>query len=249
MKRELLQDIKNAFPDEYPSNGFDYFPKVEDLLKLFVIINKHVFRDKLDISTLKFEIRDFSLSLNEERGSYVMVDEDGMKSKIILYVFENGNNFSQIVSILCHEMIHMYDRHYGKFKEKLQDLFHRKMPIEVMKMNGTQYVNGYDTHGKYFCDWMSKFMQYGIKIQIQYSVTDRKLLKEEIESIIGEDMEKSWKNSKIDMTMFNDKTLVESDTVDDPEFKARLEMFVDGLKNDAKAFGYIDKNHWYISIS
>ena len=33
MKKELLQEIKKTFPDEFLSNGFDYLPKKEDLLK------------------------------------------------------------------------------------------------------------------------------------------------------------------------------------------------------------------------
>ena len=53
----------------------------------------------------------------------------------------------------------------------------------------------------------------------------------------------------IDMTVFRDSCLKESEDVDDPKLKHRLEKFVDGLKNDGKAFGYVDKCHWYIRIS
>lgn len=236
MKRELLQDIKNAFPDEYASNGFDYFPKVEDLLKLFVIINKHVFKDKLDISLLTIDIQDMSLAPNNEHGTFTLVDESLRHSRIVIFSYANGNNFSQIVSVFCHELIHMYDRYFGKLKYTLFDAIAGKADFNVTRSAQTQYIHGYDVHGRYFCDWISKFKEFGIKVKTSYAVNDRKLMK-----MIDED--------SVDLSMFNDKNICESDEVDDPEFKERLEIFVDRLKSPYKKLGYVDKNHWYITIS
>lgn len=54
---------------------------------------------------------------------------------------------------------------------------------------------------------------------------------------------------EIDMSMFNDKNVYESDEIDDPRLKNRLETFVECLKSPYKKLGYIDKDHWYITIA
>ena len=54
---------------------------------------------------------------------------------------------------------------------------------------------------------------------------------------------------EIDMLMFNDKNVYESDEIDDPRLKKSLETFVECLKSQYKKLGYIDKDHWYITIA
>ena len=236
MKKELLQEIKKTFPDEFLSNGFDYLPKKEDLLKLFTIINKQVFKDKLDISLLTIDIQDISSAPGNERGTFTLIDEALQHSKIVIFTYASGNNFSQIVSVLCHEMIHMYDRYFGKMKTALFDAIFGKDDFNVTRSTSTQYVHGYDVHGRYFCDWIAKFSKFGVKVKISYAADDRKLFK-----MIDED--------DVDLSIFNDKNLYESDEVDDPIFKDRLETFVEHLKSPYKKLGYVDKDHWYITIA
>lgn len=60
----------------------------------------------------------------------------------------------------------------------------------------------------------------------------------------------SSNNDDVDMSFFKDPDLVKPDIVDDPEFKARLEKFAASLQGTSYTnVGYVDKNHYYITIS
>ena len=122
----------------------------------------------------------------------------------------------------------------------------RDNAISVLRANNTQYVNGYDAHGRYFNTFIQKFKNFGIIVKIKYDANDRKLMKKINEKNKSKSiLTKNGKN--IDMSMFH--TPILNETEDDPEYKAKVEALYNGLKNCNKDFGYIDKDHWYISIA
>ena len=190
------------------------------------MFNSRLNRNLVDISFYE----DQSL---HDYGQFALGVEGTNKCIIRIQSFSNGNRFDRSVSVLFHEMIHMYDRYFGELHDVLNDRDY----MSVHTLNGEQMVDAYQVHGKYFMKWVHKFEMFGITIKSKYSQNEKvsymKTLKE---------------NKSFDF--FNDvETLKESNSVDDIEYKQHLQNVYNALEGcPNKEFKYYDKNHWYIRI-
>lgn len=228
MKKELLQDIKNAFPDKFSKPKNLYVFELKDLDILFDIANKHIFNERLDRNLVDIGFyRNDSL---KEYGQFALGAEGTNKCIINMQTFSNGNKFDKFISVFFHEMIHMYDRYFGKLKDVLQN----KTKMYVQTIGGEQTVERYHVHGKYFMQWTNKFKTFGIIVKPSYNdESDKRLMSKLKESFI----------------FFKDKFIEETEVVDDPSYKDHLQNVYDSLDGcPNKEFRYYDKDHWYIRI-
>ena len=148
MKKELLEEIKKAFPS-YKSRSFDYVVNYNDVSVLFGIVNRIVFNGKLDQTKIELCVIDSPNTAS--KGSFLLSKTEKMKSMIFIRRHPHKDNFGQIASVLCHEMIHAYDRYYGPLKDKVIDDYCDIADVfDVKKVGKRQLVNGYDAHGSFF---------------------------------------------------------------------------------------------------
>ena len=243
MKKELLQDIEKTFPN-YRSKKFDYSPINKDLDTIFDFVNKRIFHNKLDKSLIDISIEDWPNA--KDKGTFSLSKKEKNKTHIHICRSQTGkDNFGMVVSVLCHEMIHAYDRYYGPLKEVISnEIFSDIDYMEVSNVNGKQLVNGYDAHGKYFMSWVSKFDQSGIIVKVKYDLGDNKFMKklnEEFDSSLDQDMIAK---------MYGKEILEETDRqVDNPKYEAFLRQQFGKIKNCKKNFTYIDKDNWVFSMA
>ena len=250
MKKELLEEIKKAFPS-YKSKSFDYVVTMNDIEKLFSLLNKCLFSSKLDRSCIDIYIKSYG-EFGKNKGTFNFVRDSIERSEIRIFKNNAGDNFGQIVSVLCHEMIHAYDRYYGDMKKIIELSNSRHEIPNVVRTKHTQYVNGYDVHGKYFMSIVEKAKQYGLTVKIHYESNDRNLMKKIDEDAMKAKLSKmkTAQGNPIDTSFFKTPFLVE-DEIDnvDGNSKDAVQTLYDNLENCDKDFGYVDKDHWYISIA
>ena len=228
MKRELLQEIKNAFPDKFVNSKNFYKLTLDDLNVLFDIGNRIIFNNKLnrDLVEISFYIDNKS----KDYGQFALGSEGTNKCIIRIQEFANGNRFDRTVSVIYHEMIHMYDRYHGELNKILND----KDYMFVTSLNGEQLVDTYQVHGKYFMNWANKFSRFGIIIKVKYDQIERNAYMNKL---------------KESFEFFKNEILEESDVTDDLEYRQHLQNVYDSLAGcPNKEFKYYDKEHWYIRI-
>lgn len=210
-----------------------------------------------EVIKIKFGIGDYGYAENNI-GFFNFNKSNVDLSEICILKSKSGDNFSKIVSVFCHEMIHVYDRYFGKMNKHVNDSIMKYGQVHVNKLNNTQYIDGYDVHGRYFENLIEKFNEFGITVKKHYEPNDRKLMKMIDET---DDVDKSKKKRRkpskklskkgreIDMSFFNTPILDETEENADPVHEACIEALYDSFKNCYKDLSYIDPDHWYITIA
>lgn len=219
---EMQLDFENAFDNKLYSKKFDYDIKNDDLVKIFHLANKWLFKNKLDINLVSIIIIENSKG-HKDKGTFKLgLNNEG--KHIIGIVKYTKNNFYQVVNVFLHELIHLYDSQFGPMKNEAGITI-------VGNVRDRQYVGNYDAHGKYFKDWCIRLNAYGFNVQEKYAIDSKKTMK------------KLTEKQYTDINVFFDST----DNIDDVKYQHVKAMY-DRLTNCNKDMVYRDAKHWYIQI-
>lgn len=228
--KAIQKDFEEAFGDRIYSKKFDYEVTVKDLETIFHIVNKWFFKNKLNIDTLEISTQTISedfFGYPKEKGSFFLRLNENGKHKLIIYKRSNKDNLFQIVNVFLHELIHYYDCEHGEMKNHLSNLI-------IQNVNGKQYVDKYNAHGKFFKAWCDTINKFGFYVKEKYSIRDKSAMKKIAE-----------KNSKVqDKNSFEYKI----SRLSDEEAYKRIKAIYDSLKNCEKDMGFKDSKNWFISI-
>ena len=219
--KSMQLDFETAFGDKLYSKKFDYDVTVNDLKVLFNLVNRWLFKDRLDIDNISFVIST-NVAVHNEKGIFRLGIDRNNKHVMGIVKYEKDNLF-HIINVFIHEMIHYYDFMHGPLKEKSDIAY-------VDKINGRQCVDRYDVHGKFFTTECKRINMYGFDVKEKYSIKDKAGMKKILE-----------KNRTTDS--FFDKT-----TDKDDEQYIRVKQFYDCLENCNKDMVYRDAKHWYVQI-
>lgn len=157
-----------------------YHISVDDAKRLFDILNKHIFGNKL--KTIPIKVEDFTKEKHQnENGDYFIgrhvieydlnkpIEINGEKhfqyKNWILLVNTDLISFKGFIEILCHEMIHYYDLLYGFGQYGFESSYIER------KLNGELDEDAYTGHGDYF-DNMAKRIKnnFGINVQKEHEM-------------------------------------------------------------------------------
>lgn len=239
MNVELLNEIKRTFPNEY-ANDNNYQVAEHDLYVLFSIIDKHVFKSAFIKDNIVIRVFDIHSQVDHNwKGKFSINVEKG-KPILQIYILKyDVDRFSHIVSVLCHEMIHLYD-----FKKAhLKQLYNKYQKIEVTRIGNKEFVYGYDAHGNYFKSFIPKFNKFGIIVSDTYNVKSKNLMKKIKES------DDAQRRDEMIKFIFGENRLNEASyQVDNPDLKNRLENFANIIKNANAEVFYIDKDNWAVTM-
>lgn len=127
-KPQMVSDIEAAFGDLIWSRENNYEPQDRDLYLMFDIINAGLFDGKLDRTIDKFVLREDLISKGPEKyhgmehalAAFAQGIVKGQPSEIIMVKHLRKDNFFMIFSALIHEMIHMYDYHFGPISQQME---------------------------------------------------------------------------------------------------------------------------------
>lgn len=269
MNHKFIDKLKFLFPNETKSKKFDYEISLKDIHIIVKLINDIVFKGKINLSLIDFSIEDYDIKF-KINGSFSFVKSNMSRSKITIFRHKSGDNFGQVVSVICHEMIHAYDRFFGELYQKIKKIndFYQ---LEIKRAKHTQFVNRYDVHSRFFLKMIDFLKNFGIIVKIMYDANDKNLIKNLNENtecipyfdeeILAEfdtlekpknlffnesNMPLSKNGMKIDTSLFDTPLLDESE--DDPKIKKKVEKLFNSLKNTRKDIAYLDKDHWYITL-
>ncbi len=217
--KAIQADFEKVFGDKLYSKKFDYDIVEDDLKKIFMIANKYLFKEKLELDDVMFAVM---TDKRKDKGTF-KAGIDSKQKDLIGIVKYDKDNFFQIVNVLLHEMVHLYDSKFGPLKDVIGIAC-------VDTINCRQFVDRYDVHGKYFKEWCGKLNYYGFEVKETYSINDRKLMK------------------KITEEKRNTNSFFEKRTEEDDEQYQRVKAAYDLLDNCNKDMVYRDANHWYIQI-
>lgn len=156
--KSLLDEFSKMFDANLVCGNFKqtfFLPTEQDLLKIFSILNRLVFDEKLkDIPIFCLPKETFSVMLKDaydldsnaidkaktSYAMYVVKPEEVYGELIpgkecIVFNTSYGNEpFGFVVSCICHEMIHYYDVHYGDFlKHAKNGVFDHHSTITFLK--------------------------------------------------------------------------------------------------------------------
>lgn len=218
--KEIQVEFEEVFGDHLYSKKFDYDVTADDLKKIFMIANRHLFKEKLNAEDVKFVVM---LDRRKDKGTF-KIGKDNASKDVIGIVKYDKDNFFQIVNVLLHEMVHMYDSKFGQLGKVIKTAY-------VNTVNGRQLVGEYDVHGKYFKDWCKKLNYYGFEVKEKYSLSDRRLMKKIAEK-----------------EKYNGNHFFDSISKEDDEQYKKVKAAYDRLKNCNKDMVYRDADHWYIQI-
>ena len=167
-KNPLIIELDKEFGQYYWDNNFIYKPNQKDLEKIFKIVNKHVFSNRLP--PIKIQLK----TTNDD-GIYgafcdsVRDDETGERVKLsepFISITDWGtDNFTNVLDVLCHEMIHYYDTLYGPIRKYREE--------KLVNFNGKQFLGSYDAHGDYFNSWVNRFAMLEIAVSIHAKKKNR----------------------------------------------------------------------------
>jgi len=238
MNNELLNEIKRIFPNEY-ANDNNYQVAERDLYVLFSLIDKYVFKNEFSSNKIIMHIVNAQTASDLSWKGKFFISENGDDLAINICIMKyDVDRFSHIISVLCHEMIHVFD-----FKKSmLGQMFTKYGKIEVTRIGGKKFVHGYDVHGTFFKSFIPKFNNYGIIVNDTYSVKSKNLMKKIKES-------KRNGNDVIAEILFGKKINInETDIGKSTKRKRQLDAYVKSLKNCNAELIYIDDTHWAIGI-
>ena len=128
--------------------------------------NKHLFKEKLELAGVMFVVM---TDKRKDKGTF-KAGRDSKQKDLIGIVKYDKDNFFQIVNVLLHEMVHLYDSKFGPLKDVIGIAC-------VDNIGNRQFVDRYDAHGKYFKEWCGKLNYYGFEVKETYSVNDSRLMK------------------------------------------------------------------------
>ena len=106
MKTKLIEDLEREFPEQM-KDGRNYQVTTEDLRKLFHLLDKHVFDNDFENNEVKIVVIDYEPSI-KWKGKFGLTKDEKLLLAIFIVKY-SSDRFSHIISVLCHEMIHMYD--------------------------------------------------------------------------------------------------------------------------------------------
>lgn len=233
MNNALLDDVKTIFPN-YKAKSFKYIPIISDLDQIFDIVNKHVFKNRLDRSLIEIIIQDYNFKGN--KGTFSLIKSKPRHTLIRIFKSSYGDNFGQIFSVFCHEMIHVYDRYFGPLKEHISK-FRNEEYLDIKNVENRQIIEGYDGHGKYFKEWIDKFLNFGVFIKVNYKPTDNRLMKEN----------EYFRRNELKLLGIN--SIDENANDIDIENKNRLQAFVNSIKGCDGELTYVDDENWIMTFA
>ena len=177
----FIEDLKKEFSEAFEKER-DYQVTKEDLEKMFRILNKHVFRNDFDKDKVVVDVIDYNPSI-KVYGKFGL-SRDEKHIPMILIVRHSSDRFSQIVSVLCHEMIHMYDFKHGTLGLKYDEYG----DIDVRRIEGREYVHGYHVHGDFFKTWIAfSKKRANVTVKVIYNThSTKKLIMADIETRVKE---------------------------------------------------------------
>ena len=176
---EYSNPVTNAcistFGDIYLDNSLSYRPSLKDAYKAYDIINHFGFDDELSKVKIALGKANKYKGLN---GGYAYTIYDTvpprlMKTPRIVLAVPKKTNLTNIFDVLCHEMVHVWDHHYGELK---------KHELEVLKTreNGEQFVGDYDVHGQVFSSKLSTLVLLGFTASRNASYKKRYIITEKM---------------------------------------------------------------------
>lgn len=127
-KPQMVTDIESCFGDLIWDKGNNYEPQDRDLYLMFDIINNGLFDGKLDRSVSKSVLREDLIATGPKKyrgmehalAAFAQGVVKGQPSEIIMVKHLKKDNFFMIFSALIHEMIHMYDYHFGPMSQQMR---------------------------------------------------------------------------------------------------------------------------------
>lgn len=160
-KNPLIIAIDKEFGEYYWNNDFIYEPNEKDLLRMFDIVNEIMFENSIPKTDIIITHKNYDGIFGSYCNSYLDT-ETGKVCKLekpfITIISWGKDNFSNVLDILCHEMIHAYDSNFGPAK---------KHEDEVMKLiDEKQYLGDYAVHGDYFLSWVNRFSAMEVVVSI-----------------------------------------------------------------------------------
>lgn len=226
MDQTIIKALKERYPLQF-KNKSSYQISVSDLEQIFgIVADSGIFLPKLDRMSVFFFIEDPIAGKNDK--GHFRINSKSLQVEIGIVRNPYGDNFQKVVSVLCHEMIHMYDYLHGEMRKFLngQRLF------KTSTSKSGQLVNGrYIAHGRFFQSYISKFAKYGITVWKAYPENATKFMKDSEVRIL-------------------DEIVAESDSPGDIERKKELQLVANSIEcNDGPAkLIFADKDHWAIEI-
>lgn len=120
---DLVADLEAAFGDWIWQEGQNFQPNDIHLKSMFRIANKHVFGNQLDQNVRKF-VKPESECQGAERmamAGYSFGWKRGEENEYIEVIRHDAkDNFFIVMNSLIHEMIHMFDFHFGPMGKQFQ---------------------------------------------------------------------------------------------------------------------------------
>ena len=87
--KEIQAEFEESFGDHLHSKRFDYDVVVDDLKKIFIIANKHLFKGKLNAEDVTFVVMD---ERRKDKGTF-KAGKDGKSKDVIGIVKYGKDNF------------------------------------------------------------------------------------------------------------------------------------------------------------
>ena len=234
MKTKLIEDLEREFPEQM-KDGRNYQVTVEDLQKLFKILDENIFRKDFENDEISLNVIEYTSTI-KVKGCFNVILRNYKPIAQIVVVKYSSDRFSHIVSVLCHEMIHMYDFKHGK----LSHIYDEYGDLTSTEIEGKQFVHGYNVHGDFFKMWMTASRKHGLIVNVKYNIRAKELIK------MSDTNAELPKDTPFADLIFGKREITED--VDDPAYKARLEAFAKCLKGTNVEFKYYDKGNWIISF-
>lgn len=150
--------LEQAFGSAVRDQDTLYAATDADLCKAYSILNTVAFDSKLPA--------DFPIILEDltddvdAKGVVMRKVSDNKPAAIKFYRDSSSDIMLDMISVLAHEMIHLYDALYGPAKKFMGEAF--------TKSNGRQYLGTYDAHGRFFNRQIRRLADLGIPVEEHY---------------------------------------------------------------------------------
>lgn len=167
MKMKFLLEAKNKvgnaiyeyFGDALLEQKPGYVPTEQDLMYVFQIVNKYVFDAELKMN---FELRIVTGPKYTSKGYFGFVEKvNGQvvcrKTPFIAINSEKSDTILNVISVFCHELIHLYDYQCGEVSKMLKA---GKTPQQIL--------DTYESHKGLFDKFVDKFADFAIPISIKF---------------------------------------------------------------------------------
>lgn len=230
-KNPLIIEIDEKFGKYFWNTDFVYTPTLDDLYTLFDIVNRYMFLGRLPKMKIKFGPENdngvfgsyCSTYIDQETGKIHELDEP-----FITIIDWGKDNLSNVLDILCHEMIHAYDDMFGPAK---------KYRFQKMKIiDGVQYLGTYNVHGDYFLKWVYKFQTMEIPVSVHAKKKCRYFMNRDQ---VMSDSEKISSNTNVSTVEIND---------DDSPIVKFAKSYFNGLESEEYVGVTVDGNKMYVVI-